>query len=57
MLDLRGRADSAVRAWRSSVQSLRVNGDAVITLQPSVAFDALVYVDALTPAGKNLVNP
>jgi erythromycin esterase len=53
VLDLRGDADSAVRAWRSGVQSLRVNGDAVIVLQPSVAFDAFVYLDSLTPARRN----
>ena len=56
VLDLRGRADPSVQAWLSSVQTLRVNGDAVISLQPSAAFDALVYVDTLTPAGKNAVN-
>ena len=55
-IDLRARAESAVGLWRSSVQTLRVNGDAVVALQPSTAFDALVYIDSLTPARRNLAD-
>ena len=53
MLDLRRTAPPAVRAWLASDQGLAVNGDATITLRPASAFDALVYLGALTPARPN----
>jgi hypothetical protein len=51
VLDLRpGRADPAVAAWLAGRRTLRTNGETFVTLAPGAAFDALLVVDARTPA-------
>jgi erythromycin esterase len=54
MLDLRAaRADRAANEWLSERHTLRANFSTSLTLSPSKAFDALVFIDALTKAHLN----
>jgi erythromycin esterase len=51
LLDLRGpHADRAATIWLAKRRTLRANFTTVLTLAPGKAFDALVYIDTLTPA-------
>jgi hypothetical protein len=51
LLDLRpARAEPAAAAWLATRRALRTNGETFVTLAPGAAFDALYYVDALTPS-------
>lgn len=51
LLDLRAaRADRAVAAWLAERRALRANFATHLTLSPSAAFDALLFIDTLTPA-------
>jgi erythromycin esterase len=51
VLDLRAaRADAAANAWITSRQALQTNGDTFVTLAPGAAFDALLFVGALSPS-------
>jgi erythromycin esterase len=52
ILDLRAsRADRAVAAWLAERRALRANFTTSLTLSPSTAFDALLFIETLTPAG------
>jgi erythromycin esterase len=51
LLDLRAaRSDRAVAAWLAERRQLRTNFSTSLTVSPSVAFDALLFVNTLTPA-------
>ena len=51
LLDLRAaRANRAVAAWLAERRALRANSSHMM-LSPSAAFDALLFIDTLTPAG------
>jgi erythromycin esterase len=51
LLDLRAaRSDRAVAAWLAERRQLRTNFTKSLTVSPSVAFDALLFVNKLTPA-------
>lgn len=51
LLDLRAaRSDRAVAAWLAEQRQLRTNFTSSLTMSPSVAFDALLFVNTLTPA-------
>jgi hypothetical protein len=51
VLDLRtARADPGAAAWLAGRRALRTNGETSVTLSPGAAFDALFYVDSLTPS-------
>jgi erythromycin esterase len=51
LLDLRAaRSDRAVAAWLAERRQLRTNFTTSLTMSPSVAFDALLFVNTLTPA-------
>lgn len=51
LLDLRAaRADRAVTAWLVERRALRANFTTYLTLSPGAAFDALLFIDTLTPA-------
>jgi hypothetical protein len=51
LLDLRAaRSDRAVAAWLAERRQLRTNFTTSLTVSPSVAFDALLFVNTLTPA-------
>jgi len=51
LLDLRAaRSDRAVAAWLAERRQLRTNFTSSLTVSPSVAFDALLFVNTLTPA-------
>ncbi|MGH9939013.1 MAG: erythromycin esterase family protein, partial [Blastocatellia bacterium] len=51
LLDLRAsRADRAVTAWLAERHAMRANFTASLTLSPGAAFDALLFIDTLTPA-------
>jgi erythromycin esterase len=51
ILDLRAaRTDSAVTSWLAERRALRANFTSFLTLSPIVAFDALLFIDTLTPA-------
>jgi erythromycin esterase-like protein/fermentation-respiration switch protein FrsA (DUF1100 family) len=53
LLDLRNARDSAsLMPWLSQAQSMRVNFTTQMLVSPLDAFDALIFVDPLTPAGK-----
>ena len=49
----RARSDEQVLAWLQSEHPLGINGDATIVLKPATAFDALLYLESLTPALRN----
>lgn len=54
MLDLRGaRADRAANEWLSERHTLRANFNTSLTLSPSKAFDALVFINTLSKAHLN----
>jgi hypothetical protein len=44
------RADPRVRSWLAMPQGLSPNLGAAISVVPATAFDALLYVERLTPA-------
>lgn len=51
LLDLRAaHTDRAVNAWLTEPRSMRANFMQSLTLSPGTAFDALLFVDTLTPA-------
>jgi erythromycin esterase len=51
LLDLRAaRSDRVVAAWLAEPRQLRTNFTTSLTVSPSVAFDALLFVNTLTPA-------
>jgi erythromycin esterase len=51
VLDLRpARSEHAVLSWLSRSQTLHANLNTLLVVQPAVAFDALVFLDTLTPA-------
>jgi erythromycin esterase len=51
LIDLRAsHADRAAAAWLAERHSLRANFNTYLTLSPGAAFDALLFVDTLTPA-------
>jgi erythromycin esterase len=51
LLDLRAaRSDRAVAAWLAERRQLRTNFTKSLTVSPSVAFDAILFVNKLTPA-------
>jgi erythromycin esterase len=51
LLDLRSaRSDPAVSAWLAERRALRANFTTFLTVSPSAAFDALLFVNTLTPA-------
>jgi erythromycin esterase len=51
LLDLRAaRDDRAAHAWLAEPRALRANFNTALTLSPGAAFDAIVFVDTLTPA-------
>lgn len=50
-LDLRG--ESAEQAWLTRPRSMRVNFDTEAVLVPSEAFDAVIFLRALTPADRD----
>jgi erythromycin esterase len=51
LLDLRAaRSDRVMAAWLAEPRRLRTNFTSSLTVSPSVAFDALLFVDTLTPA-------
>jgi erythromycin esterase len=51
LLDLRtARTDRAVAAWLAERRPLRTNFSAFLTMSPGAAFDAIVFIDTLTPA-------
>jgi erythromycin esterase len=51
VLDLRAsRTDRAVTAWLAEPRALRANFTTYLTLSPAKAFDALLFVNTLTPA-------
>jgi erythromycin esterase len=51
LLDLRAsRDDQAVSSWLGKPHALRANFNTLLSLSPGTAFDALVFVDTLTPA-------
>jgi erythromycin esterase len=51
LLDLRAtRADRAVTAWLAEPREMRANFTTYMTLSPGVAFDALLFINTLTPA-------
>jgi erythromycin esterase len=51
LIDLRAaRSDRAVAAWLTERRALRANFTTFLTVSPSAAFDALLFVDTLTPA-------
>ena len=51
MLDLRpARDNQAVFGWLSEPRSMHANIGTFVTTTPAVAFDALYFVDNLTPA-------
>lgn len=51
-LDLRGKADHAVRGWLDRPRSMRVNFDTEAVVTPSQAFDAAIFLRTLSPAQK-----
>jgi erythromycin esterase len=58
VLDLRAsRADRAVTAWLAQRRTLRANFTTTLTLSPGKAFDALVFMESLTPARTALAPP
>ncbi|MBO0862580.1 MAG: erythromycin esterase family protein [Chloracidobacterium sp.] len=51
LLDLRAaRSDSAANAWLAERRAMRANFTSYLTLSPGAAFDALLFIDTLTPA-------
>ena len=51
LLDLRAaRSDRAVAAWLAERRPLRTNFSAFLTMAPGAAFDAIVFIETLTPA-------
>jgi erythromycin esterase len=51
LIDLRAaRSDRAVAAWLTERRALRANFTTFLTVSPNAAFDALLFVDTLTPA-------
>ena len=55
LLDLRAaRADRAATAWLAERRTLRANFTTSLTVSPGQAFDALVSIEALTPAHTTL---
>jgi erythromycin esterase len=51
LLDLRAaRSGRAAAAWLAERRQLRTNFTKSLTVSPSVAFDALLFVNTLTPA-------
>ena len=51
LLDLRAsRADRAAAAWLAERRALRANFTTFMTLSPGAAFDALLFINTLTPA-------
>ena len=51
LLDLHAaRSDRVVAAWLAERRELRTNFTKSLTVSPSVAFDALLFVNSLTPA-------
>ncbi|HEY6403109.1 MAG TPA: erythromycin esterase family protein, partial [Blastocatellia bacterium] len=51
ILDLRAAlSDRALAAWLAEPRQLRANFTTSLTVSPSVAFDALLFVNTLTPA-------
>src|SRR5262245_44055502 len=51
LLDLRAaRSDRAVAAWLAERRSLRTNFNSFLTVSPSAAFNALLFINTLTPA-------
>jgi erythromycin esterase len=55
LLDLRAsRADRPVAAWLAERRTLRANFTTALTLTPGKAFDALVFIETLTPAHTTL---
>jgi erythromycin esterase len=58
VLDLRtAGGNPGAAAWLAGRRSLRANGGTFLTLSPGVAFDALVFVGALTPARSTSPQP
>lgn len=50
LLDLRAaRGDRAVTAWLSERRTLRANFETFLTMSPGTAFDALLFINTLTP--------
>jgi erythromycin esterase len=46
----RARSDPAAAKWVAGRRTMRTNGDTYVVLSPGSAFDALFFVDSLTPA-------
>ncbi len=51
LIDLRAaRANRAVTSWLAQRRALRANFTTYLTLSPGAAFDAILFIDTLTPA-------
>jgi len=53
VLDLRAsRTDAAAASWLAQRRNLKANYETFLTLVSGEAFDAILFVDTLTPAHK-----
>jgi hypothetical protein len=49
-LNLRPSGDPAAGVWLAKPHTLLTNSNSFLTLTPATAFDAIVFVDRLTPS-------